>query len=215
MKESVQNLFDEFFKTYPALNSCRGQIGDAFTAIVGCYSNGGKVLACGNGGSASDAEHIAGEFMNKFRLRRPIKSAVKDRLSELGFTDADYLSSQLQQSLPALSLVSQISLITAIANDNAPDMIFAQQVYGYAKAGDVLIAISTSGNSPNVVNAAKIAKAIDVITIGLTGEKNSELSEVSTITIQVPSSVTFKIQEFHLPVYHLLCAMVEEEFFGS
>jgi phosphoheptose isomerase len=215
MLQRAENLFNGFFDRYSSLVSCKSSIRDACEALINCYRKGGKVLACGNGGSASDAEHIVGELMNKFRLRRPADAKVLERLRSLDFDKDCRISTLLQQSLPAISLVSQVALITAISNDNGPDMIFAQQVYGYGKAGDVLIALSTSGNSPNVLNAVKVARAIDMITICFTGEKESEMSRISSITIQAPSPTTFMVQELHLPVYHLLCAVVEEEFFGS
>lgn len=215
MRERAEILFNAFFERYPSLDCCKRSIGEACEAIITCYKKGGKVLVCGNGGSASDAEHIVGELMNKFRLRRPAEAKVIENLSALGFDDDGCLGTLLQQSLPAISLVSQVALTTAISNDNSADMVFAQQVYGYGKAGDVLIALSTSGNSTNVVNAVKVARAIDMVTIGFTGEKESVMSRISSITVQVPSLTTFMVQEFHLPVYHLLCAVVEEEFFGN
>jgi phosphoheptose isomerase len=215
VKQKAENLFNSTFERYPSLVSCKNSIREACEALISCYRRDGKVLVCGNGGSASDAEHITGELMNKFLLRRPADAKVLQRLSSLGFDKDSRIATLLQQSLPAISLVSQIALITAISNDNSPDMIFAQQVYGYGKAGDVLIALSTSGNSPNVLNAVKVALALDMITIGFTGEKESEISRISSITVKVPSPTTFMVQELHLPVYHLLCAVAEEEFFGN
>jgi len=215
MQQRAEIFFNSIFERYPSLVSCKDSIREACEALISCYGKGGKVLACGNGGSASDAEHIVGELMNKFRLRRPADAKVLGRLRSLGFDKDCRIETLLQQSLPAISLVSQVALVTAISNDNGPDMIFAQQVYGYGKAGDVLIALSTSGNSPNVLNAVKVARAIDMITIGFTGEKESEISRISSIAVKVPSSTTFMVQELHLPVYHHLCAVVEEEFFGK
>jgi phosphoheptose isomerase len=214
MKKLTGELFDECIKRYPQLESCGEKIFNAFTLVTECYKSGGKVLACGNGGSASDAEHITGELMNKFRLKRPVSLTVKNKLESLGFDNSQYLWSSLQQPLCAISLVSQTSLTSAISNDIDPDMVFAQQVYGYGKPKDILFALSTSGNSPNVLNAAKIARLLDMNVIGFTGENGGKLKSYCQCTIMVPASQAYKIQELHLPVYHILCAMLEQEFFG-
>jgi D-sedoheptulose 7-phosphate isomerase len=214
MKNSVKKLYQDFFAQYPQLSVCSSDIAEAFEAICNCYRTGGKLLVCGNGGSASDAEHIVGELMNKFAFRRPAPEQMRERLHETGAKNADYLFSKLEQGLAAISLVSQTSLMTAIINDVGVDMVFAQQVYGYGKAGDILLALSTSGNSPNVVNAVTVARAIGMSTIGFTGENGGVMKELCHITIRVPEKITCKIQQLHLPVYHLLCAMVEDEFFG-
>jgi len=215
MKNSAQRLLNDCLKRFPELTTCSEDLIKAFDAMCNCFAHGGKVLVCGNGGSASDTEHIVGELMKKFLIKRPAPLQFRDKLDALGYSDSDKLYSQLEQSLPAISLVSQTSIITAIANDIGSDMIFAQQVYGYGKAGDILIALSTSGNSTNVVNALKIATALDMVTIALTGECGGAMMSLSKIAIRVPSCVTFKVQELHLPVYHLLCSMIEEEFFGN
>jgi D-sedoheptulose 7-phosphate isomerase len=214
MKTSVEKLYQDFFDQFPELSSCSSEISGAFEAICNCYRAGGKLLVCGNGGSASDAEHIVGELMNKFAFRRPAPVQILDRLNELGVKNADYLFSKLEQGLAAISLVSQTSLMTAIINDIGADMVFAQQVYGYGKAGDVLLALSTSGNSTNVVNAVNVARAVGMSTIGFTGEDGGIMKELCHITIRVPERITCKVQQLHLPVYHLLCSMVEDEFFG-
>ena len=215
MRDSAQKLYNRCLKNYPRLNICAKEILDAFDAIANCYRSGGKLLACGNGGSASDAEHIVGELMNKFRINRPISSALGEKLVSMGFDNTEYLTSHLEQSLEAISLVSQTSLMSAVANDIGADMIFAQQVFGYGKPGDILLALSTSGKSPNILNAVKVARALDMNVIGFTGEEGGFLPSLCQITIRVPFSTSFEIQELHLPVYHLLCAMVEEEFFGQ
>jgi D-sedoheptulose 7-phosphate isomerase len=214
MKNNARKLFDECVKRYPCLGSCSNEILNAFELLVKCYSQGGKVLICGNGGSAADAEHIVGELMKKFRIKRPVDSAFKDKLVSLGFESAEQLISQLEGALPAISLVSQSSLITAVANDIGSEMIFAQQVYGYGKPGDVLIALSTSGNSSNVVAAIKVARALDMNVIGFTNEFGGKMKSLCNVAICVPDTITFQIQELHLPVYHLLCSMIEEEIFG-
>lgn len=171
--------------------------------MIETYKKGGKILVCGNGGSASDADHIVGELMKGFLKKREVTDGkIPQELRE-----------KLQGALPAISLCAHTALITATANDNDADMIFAQQVYGYAKENDLLIAISTSGNSKNVVNAAGVAKALGVKVIALTGEKGGELKSLANVTICAPSNETYKIQEYHLPIYHYLCARVENEFF--
>lgn len=214
MKKKAQLLFDECILKYPLLQQCSKDIINAFTLLVACYSSGGKVLVCGNGGSASDAEHIVSELMKKFKVKRPVDPITRDTLVSLGYEGAEHLASQLERALPAISLVSHTSIITAIANDIGGDMIFAQQVYGYGKKGDILIGLTTSGNSSNILTAVKVARALDMPVIGFTGESGGKMKALCNVTICVPDSITFQIQELHLPVYHLLCAMLEEEFFG-
>lgn len=193
----------DLFERYPQLNICAKDIEKALALMIDTYKNDGKFLVCGNGGSASDADHIVGELMKGFKLPRKV---TDERIPEK-------LREKLQGALPAISLCSQTSLMTAIANDNDADMIFAQQVYGYAKGNDLLIAISTSGNSKNVVNAVKVAKSLGVKVIALTGETGGELKQFADVTICAPSTETYKIQEYHLPIYHYLCAKVEEYFY--
>ena len=171
--------------------------------MIDTYKKGGKVLVCGNGGSASDSEHIVGELMKGFLLKRPVNDErLPNRLRE-----------KLQSPLEAISLPSQIAVLSAYINDVDPEMMYAQLVYGYAKENDLVIGISTSGNSKNVVNAIETAKAIGAKTLSLTGKNESKLSELSDITIKVPETETFKVQELHLPVYHYLCAETEKHFF--
>ena len=193
----------DFFEYYPQLNICEKDIESALLLMIDTYKNGGKILVCGNGGSASDADHIVGELMKGFLKERK----VTDERIPLE------LREKLQGALPAVSLCPHTALMTATMNDNDADMVFAQQVYGYAKENDLLIAISTSGNSKNVVNAVKVAKALGIKVIALTGEKGGTLKEVADVTICAPANETYKIQEYHLPIYHYLCAKVEEEFF--
>lgn len=214
MKHAVENIFEGLFKQYPELECCRNIIEKAFEVLKKCFENGGKVLICGNGGSAADSEHIVGELMKGFLLKRPISDADKEKLKAAFPEDSDYFSDKLQGALPAISLVSQLALSTALINDIGADMIFAQQVYGYAQQGDVLISISTSGNAKNVANAVMVARVMGAKTIGMTGGNGGLLQDLCDITIRVPPNETFKVQEYHLPVYHVLCAMIEEEFFG-
>lgn len=193
----------ELIERYPQLNICAKDIEKALALMVDTYKNGGKILVCGNGGSSADADHIVGELMKGFLKDRKV---TDERIPR-------ELSEKLQGALPAISLSAHTSLMTATINDNDADIIFAQQVYGYAKENDLLIAISTSGNSKNVFNAVKVAKALGVKAVALTGEAGGALKEIADVTICTPSTETYKIQEYHLPIYHYLCAKVEEEFF--
>lgn len=195
----------ELYERYPALKECKDDIDNALNLLIDTYKNGKKVLVCGNGGSAADSEHIVGELMKGFMLKREISD---ERIPE-------ELRNNLQGALPAISLVSQSGVMTAFINDVEPDMMYAQLVYGYAKEGDLLICLSTSGNSKNCVNAAKVAKCTGVNVLSLTGEKESKLSEISDCTVKVPETETFKVQEYHLPVYHYLCDMTEKYFFDK
>lgn len=210
-------FFNDLIQRYPSLSACESAIMDAYNILEICYggSCSGKVLICGNGGSAADAEHITGELMKGFLLKRELPDEKAGLLNEAA-SDHNFASA-LQGALPAISLVSQVSLITAYSNDIAPDMAFAQQVYGYGKAGDVLIGLSTSGNSANVVNAFKAAKALGLKTIGMTGADGGKMgsSGLCDALINVPENETFKVQELHLPVYHAICAALEARFFGD
>lgn len=199
---------------YPELSVCRKDMQRAFESMRDCYREGGKVLLAGNGGSASDCEHIVGELMKGFMSKRPIPDGMRDKLRQFGAENGDYLAEQLQGALPAISLVSHTALATAYANDVAADMVFAQQVYGYGKPGDVLVGLSTSGNSQNVVKALQVARAMGLRTIGLTGAGGGAMKELCDVTIRVPYDSTPDIQERHLPIYHALCIMLEDEFFG-
>ena len=192
------------YEKYPALEVCREEINKALELILDTYRRGGKVLVCGNGGSAADSEHIVGELMKGFLLKRPV---MDKRIPER-------LRMGLQGSLPAISLPSQCAILSAFINDADPEMMYAQLVYGYAKENDLLIGLSTSGNSKNVVNAIEVAKCLGMKTLSLTGEKESRMSAISDVTIQVPETETYKVQEYHLPVYHYLCAEVERVIFG-
>ncbi|WP_223591775.1 D-sedoheptulose-7-phosphate isomerase [Neobacillus bataviensis] len=200
------------FNKYPELVECQSSIENSFHAIKQAYESGRKVLLAGNGGSAADCEHVVGELMKGFMSKRPLPQEMKDKLSEVSDGD-DYLGNHLQGALPAISLVSHSALMTAFSNDVAPDMVFAQQVYGYGKAGDVFIGFSTSGNSKNINHALKVAKALGLVTIGFTGKSGGELKELCDITISVPFESTPDIQERHLPIYHTLCLLLEEAFF--
>ena len=215
MKTSTEQKIDDLMVRYPALAVCKEDLNAAAEAICESYRGGHKLIACGNGGSASDAEHIVGELMKGFLLPRKLDESMCARLKETCPEVADYFAEHLQGALPALSLVNQVALNTAFANDQAPDLSFAQQILGMGEAGDVLLAISTSGNSANVVYAVHMARAKGVKSIALTGESGGKLKGLSDICIRVPEKETFRIQEYHLPVYHMLCMAVENEFFGD
>jgi D-sedoheptulose 7-phosphate isomerase len=199
---------------YPDLELVREEITQAVELLIKTYSEKKKVLVCGNGGSASDSEHIVGELMKSFSLERPVPSSFVQSFREEYPDDAEYLTAHLQGALPAISLVSQCALISAYANDVAADMVYAQQVYGYGQAGDSLIALSTSGNSTNVINAVKVASVMGVHTICLTNSNGGKLAPLCDVSIRVPRETTPEAQELHLPIYHALCELLEVRFFG-
>jgi phosphoheptose isomerase len=213
LKQAVNDIFENLFVRYPRLVSCKEDIEKAFSILQQCYGRGGKVLLCGNGGSAADCEHIVGELMKGFMLKRDICTEDTDKIKKAFPEDSEFLIKNLQGALPAISLVSQSAISSAFINDVSAEMVFAQQVYGYLKDGDVVIGLSTSGNAKNVVNAIKIAKALGAETIGLTGETGGKLKDICTAAIKAPACETYKIQEYHLPIYHALCAMIEAEVF--
>ena len=206
---------ENLIKRYPVLEECREDIKKAAELMLETYKKGGKILLAGNGGSCADCDHIVGELMKGFLSMRRIDKNMEDRIGEIFPEDKEHFKNTLQGSLPAISLPSQSALLSAFANDVDADMVYAQLVYGYGKAEDLLIAMSTSGNSKNVVNAAKIAKVKNVKVLSFTGKKDSKLSAISDVTIKVPETETFKIQELHLPVYHYLCAEIENILFGE
>jgi len=212
MKENL--YIDQLIQEYPVLSDCKDDIMNSFIAMRESYLQGGKLLICGNGGSGADAEHMVGELMKEFYIKRPISREMKDKLTSFG-EDGKILSEHLQGALPAITLTSNIALSTAYANDAKPELVFAQQVFGYGKVEDVLLGISTSGNSRNVIYAIETAKAKGLKTIGLTGKTGGALKEICDICICAPSEITYKIQELHLPIYHTLCRMIEEVFFGG
>lgn len=206
-------IIDELIIRRSELNV--GPIIEAIEEIIRCYKTKNKVIACGNGGSASDSLHIVGEFMKGFLLDRKLDAKKQETIKKFFPKSADYFIENLQEPLPAISLVSETALLTAYANDKAADLSFAQQVLGYGVAGDVLVAISTSGNSNNVIYAAQIAKLQGMKVISLVGNTGGELKKFSDITICVPFDKTFLIQEYHIAIYHTICAAVENEMFSE
>lgn len=203
----MDKIFNELFIRYPSLEECRNDIHNSFTAMADCFGNGGKVLCCGNGGSAADCDHFAGELLKGFLKKRPLSDEEKQEFSN------KFIADNLQKGLPVISLCTHSALMTAFENDVVPTLVFAQQVYAYAKKGDVLFCLSTSGNSENVVYAAQTAKSAGAVSIAITGKNESKLSEICDICIRLPETETFKIQELTLPVYHCIAAMLENNFF--
>ena len=211
----VKNHLSLLLERYPVLEACEKEMRAAFDLLVAAFRAGNKLLVCGNGGSAADSEHIVAELMKGFRKRRPLSSAHLAQLEAVDKADGKAIALRLQGALAAISLASPVSLTSAIANDINFEMIFAQQVYGLGRPGDVLLGISTSGNSKNVSNAVIVAKAIDLGTIVLTGRSGGALARIADVSIKVPSDDMAEIQELHLPVYHWLSTELEEAFFAD
>jgi D-sedoheptulose 7-phosphate isomerase len=205
----------ELIERYPSLNACADSLSAALDALKSTFTGGGKVLLCGNGGSNADCDHIAAELMKSFMHPRPIPTVLRERLMAQSNPHSAEIAQCLQGGLPAISLGAHTSLASAVANDTCASMIFAQQVYALAKPGDLLWGISTSGNSINVLRAILTAKALDVKTLGLTGAHGGKLSELCDVTIQAPAERVDVIQELHLPIYHALCAAVEDVIFAK
>ena len=197
----------ELITRYPLLSSCESEINQAANLIIKAFENGNRLYICGNGGSAADADHIVGELMKGFLKKRPLTE------KQIAQFDDKQLALGLMQGLPAISLHSQASFLTAFLNDEDPSLIYAQTLYALGKKDDLLLAISTSGNSQNVVNAAKVARAIGCKTVSLVGAKSCKLDTLSDVVIHADQSDTYRIQELHLPIYHYLCAAVEDYFF--
>ena len=201
----VQDI-DRLLERRPELASCRQDITRACEAMLTCFRSGNQVLICGNGGSAADCEDIAGELVKRFSRPRPLAPELADKLGP-------ELARNLHGALPALSLPSMVGFTTAFVNDDEPEYAFAQQVVAFGKPGDILLGISTSGNSKNILHAAKAAQALDLVTIGLTGESGGQLASACEIMIKVPATEVPRVQELHLPVYHTLCQVVEDTLF--
>lgn len=210
----INNHIEVLIERYPQLLECRESIQAAYDILKEAYTKDRKLLVCGNGGSASDSEHIVGELMKEFKLKREVYHDQAEAMQRIDPEMGGILAKHLQGALPAIALTGHSSLTTAFMNDSNPELIFAQQVNGYGKAGDVFLGISTSGNSRNILFAAVTAKSKGMKVIGLTGQKPNRLAQLADVCIQVTETETYKIQELHLPVYHCLCMMLEEHFFG-
>ncbi|MFC2768017.1 D-sedoheptulose-7-phosphate isomerase [Mitsuokella sp. oral taxon 131] len=217
VKESTLAAVPALIAHYAPLAACEKDLREAVIALCESYRAGHKLIVCGNGGSASDSEHIVGELMKGFLLPRRLDGRIAEKIRAVCPEEADYFLENLQGTLPALSLVNQVALNTAFANDQAPDLSFAQQILGMGEPGDVLLAISTSGNSKNVLYAIQMAHVRSMKVIALTGRTGGRIAErnLADIAIRVPSDETYRIQEYHLPVYHMLCIAAENEFFGA
>lgn len=211
----LKGYVDLLIERYPVLEKCRHEIIDSYLLMEECYENGGKLLICGNGGSAADSEHIVGELMKGFKMRRRVDEDFEWKLNLVNGELGPILAQNLQGALPAIALDGHFALTTAYMNDVEPLLCFAQQVNGYGIKGDILLGISTSGNSKNVLYAATVAKAKGMKIVGLTREKDSELSAFADVTVKTPQTETYMIQELHLPIYHCWCLMLEDRFFGG
>lgn len=214
LEDRLRKHIDLLVERYSVLASAEQDIINAYLVMEECYENGGKLLVAGNGGSAADAEHIVGELMKGFKMDRKSSDEFAEKLVEANPELGAILPDNLQGALPAIALDGHIALSTAYSNDCEPLLCFAQQVNGYGKTGDVFLGISTSGNSKNVLYAATVARAKGMKVIGLTGQKESKLSEYADVCVKVAEIETYMIQELHLPVYHCWCLMLEEKFFG-
>lgn len=214
-ERNVNKHIDTLIERYPKLLVCRESIQEAYDILKKAYTNGRKLLVCGNGGSASDSEHIVGELMKEFKLKREVYKDQAEAMKQIDPELGSILAEHLQGALPAITLTGHSSLTTAFMNDSLPELIFAQQVNGYGKPNDVFLGISTSGNSRNVLFAAVAAKSRGMKVLGLTGYHPCRLAQLADVCIQVPETETYRIQELHLPVYHCLCMMLEEHFFGK
>ena len=210
--QTPNNILNALIGCHPALAPLRSAIEEAFHLICRCYEQGGTLLCCGNGGSAADADHIVGELMKSFLRRRPLSPELSARF--LGISDSSNMLSSLQTPLPAISLVSQSALISAYANDVNAEYVYAQQVLGYGNNRPaLLLGLSTSGNSANVVHAVEVANCLGLPSIGITGEAGGKMAKLCSVCLKLPASVTYRVQEYTLPVYHALCAMTEAHFF--
>ena len=215
MEQRIQNILDDLVRRYPVLSSAKEDIAAAYEAMKDCYDHGGKLLIAGNGGSCADADHIVGELMKEFKKRRPIDEKLREALVKADPAEGNVLADKLGYSLMALSLSNQQTLNTAFSNDVDGDYIYAQQILGYGRKGDVYLAISTSGNSRNILHAVPVAKALGITVVGLTGRTGGKLKAKADITICAPEDETYKVQELHLPIYHALCMMLEETYFSE
>lgn len=211
----MKHYLDELIKRYPILEPCREAVFNAYEIMAGSFKMGRKLLIAGNGGSAADAEHIVGELMKGFVLPRTVDKDLGRKLREIDSIKGAELSEKLQKAVPAISLCNHNSLNTAILNDIDGKMCFAQQVYGYGMAEDILLAISTSGNSDNILYASVTAKALGLTVIGMTGSSGGKLASIADVTIAVDERETYKVQELHMPIYHCLCLMLEDYFWGN
>jgi len=215
LESRLEKHINSLLERYPVLVSVKQEIIDAYLVMEECYKKDGKLLIAGNGGSAADSEHIAGELMKRFKTPRPITEDMANRLIAIDSIRGKELAKNLERGLMAIPLVAHEALSTAYINDVDGLGVFAQQLFGFGRAGDVFLGISTSGNSKNVMSATVVARALGIKVIGLTGADGGELAEVADVAVKVPEIETYLVQELHLPVYHCWCLMLEDKFFGG
>lgn len=213
MNMRTQQIMQEFYTLHPDLTFLEAELSKALQLLLDAFRSGGKLLICGNGGSSADSEHIVGELMKGFLLKRPLSSDKKALFTNLFGEDGKQIAEILQEPLPAISLSTHTALSTAFSNDVDPSLAFAQQVLGYANPGDILLGISTSGNSKNVCAAAMCAHVCGTKVLALTGQSGGKLASLADCALTAPETRTFRIQEYHLAMYHYLCAVVESECF--
>ena len=215
LERRLEKHINLLIERYPVLQECRQAIIDAYLVMEECYEQDGKLLIAGNGGSASDSEHIAGELMKRFKMPRPVTAEFAEKLQKIDSVRGKNLAKNLERGLMAIPLVAHEALSTAYINDVDGLGVFAQQLFGFGRQGGVFLGISTSGNSKNVMSATVVARALGIKVIGLTGAKGGELADVADVVVKVPETETYMIQELHLPVYHCWCLMLEDKFFGK
>lgn len=215
LESHLAKHIDLLMERYPSLEPCRRDIINAYLIMEKCYEHDGKLLIAGNGGSAADSEHIAGELMKRFKTPRPVTPEMVEKLKAVDPVRGEDLAKNLERGLMAIPLVAHEALSTAYINDVDGLGVFAQQLFGFGRPGDVFLGISTSGNSKNVMSATVVARALGIKVIGLTGAKGGELASVADAAVKVPETETYMIQELHLPVYHCWCLMLEDKFFGK
>lgn len=215
LESRLEKHIDLLMERYPILKSVKQDIISAYLVMEECYEHDGKLLIAGNGGSAADSEHIAGELMKRFKTPRPVTTEMAEKLKEIDPVRGVNLAKNLERGLMAIPLVAHEALSTAYINDVDGLGVFAQQLFGFGRPGDVFLGISTSGNSKNVMAATVVARALGIKVIGLTGAKGGELASVADVAVRVPETETYMIQELHLPVYHCWCLMLEDKYFGA
>lgn len=215
LEARLEKHIDLLIERYPILAECRQSLIDAYLIMEEAYEGDHKLLIAGNGGSAADSEHIAGELMKRFKTPRPVSPEFAEKLKAIDPERGENLAKNLERGLMAIPLVAHEALSTAYINDVDGLGVFAQQLFGFGRPGDVFLGISTSGNSKNVMSATVVARALGIKVIGLTGAYGGELAKVADVAVKVPETETYMIQELHLPVYHCWCLMLEDRFFGK
>lgn len=215
LEARLEKHINLLIERYPILAGCRQSLMDAYLVMEEAYEGDHKLLIAGNGGSAADSEHIAGELMKRFKTPRPVTPEMAEKLKAIDPVRGADLAKNLERGLMAIPLVAHEALSTAYINDVDGLGVFAQQLFGFGRPGDVFLGISTSGNSKNVMSATVVARALGIKVIGLTGAKGGELAQVADVAVKVPETETYMIQELHLPVYHCWCLMLEDRFFGK